>query len=130
MKGSRPILTLFLTLTSACASQSQWRPTVDTYGSSRAQYVTRDEHECRQLAMQASGSSTEQTARGAVVGGLLGAAAGAAIGAAVGSPGKGAAIGAAAGGVGGGATRGVQSNQAFQSAFKQCMRNRGHTVVG
>jgi len=30
----------------------------------------------------------------------------------------------------GGAVRGVQSNQAFQRAFTQCMRNRGHTVLG
>jgi len=119
-----------LTLTSACVSQTQWRPTVDTYGSSRAQYVTRDEWECRQLAMQASGSSTEQAATGALFGGLLGAAGGAAIGAAAGSPGRGAAIGAAAGGIGTGVVRGVQSNQSFQRVFTQCMRNRGHTVLG
>src|SRR5215468_10778061 len=110
-----------LTLTSACVSQTQWRPTVDTYGSSRAQYVTRDEWECRQLAMQASGSSTEQAATGALFGGLLGAAGGAAIGAAAGSPGRGAAIGAAAGGIGTGVVRGVQSNQSFQRVFTQCM---------
>jgi outer membrane lipoprotein SlyB len=122
-------LGLCLTLC-GCVSQSQWTPTVDTYGSSRAQFVTRDQQECRELAMQVSGSSTGQAARGAVGGGLLGAAAGAAIGAAAGSAGRGAAIGAAAGGIGGGAVRGVQSNQAFQNAFNQCMRNRGHTVLG
>jgi outer membrane lipoprotein SlyB len=115
---------------SACVSQSQWTPTVDTFGNSRAQYVTRDQQECRQLAMQVSGSSTGQAARGAVAGGLLGAAGGAAIGAATGSAGRGAAIGAAAGGIGTGAVRGVQSNQAFQRAFAQCMRNRGHNVLG
>ena len=131
MKGSKLIFTACcLTMTTACVSQTQWRPTVDTYGSSRAQFVTRDEQECRQLAMQASGSSTEQAVGGAVVGGLLGAAAGAAIGAAAGSPGRGAAIGAAAGGIGTGTVRGVQSNQNFQRAFTQCMRNRGHTVIG
>lgn len=124
-------LGLCMATLSACVSQSQWRPTVDTYGSSRAQFVSRDEQECRQLAMQTSGSSTEQAARGAVMGGLLGAAGGAALGAAVGGgAGRGAAIGAAAGGIGTGAVRGVQSNQAFQRAFTQCMRNRGHTVLG
>src|SRR4029453_14175309 len=71
-------LGLSLMTLSACVSQSQWTPTVDTYGSSRAQYVTRDQQECRQLAMQTSGSSTGQAAQGAVVGGLLGAAGGAA----------------------------------------------------
>lgn len=116
---------------SACVSQSHWTPTVDTYGNSRAQYVTRDQQECRELAMQSSGgSSTGQAAQGAVVGGLLGAAAGAAIGAAAGGgAGRGAAVGAAAGGIGTGAVRGVQSNQAFQRAFNQCMRNRGHNVL-
>ena len=123
-------LVLCLASLSACVSQSQWTPTVDTYGSSRAQYVTRDMEECRQLAMNVSGSSTGQAARGAVGGGLLGAAAGAAIGAAAGSPGRGAAIGAATGGIAGGAVRGVQSNAAFQRAYQQCMRNRGHTVLG
>ncbi len=129
---TRSVLTLglFLTTLSACVSQSQWRPTVDTYGSSRAQFVSRDEAECRNLAMQSSGSTTGETARGAVGGGLLGAAAGAAIGAAAGNAGRGAAIGAAAGGVGGGAMRANQSNQQFQRVFNQCMRNRGHTVLG
>jgi len=122
-------LTLCLSLSSACVSQTQWTPTVDTYGSSRAQFVTRDQQECRELAMQASGSTAGQTAQGAIGGGLLGAAAGAAIGAAAGSAGRGAAIGAAAGGIGGGAVRGTQSNAAFQRAFNQCMRNRGHTVL-
>jgi outer membrane lipoprotein SlyB len=113
-----------------CVSQTQWTPTVDTYGSSRAQFVSRDQQECRQLALQASGGTTEQAARGAVTGGLLGAAAGAAIGAAAGGgAGRGAAIGAAAGGIGTGAVRGVQTNQNFQQAFNQCMRNRGHAVL-
>ena len=115
---------------SGCVSQTQWTPTVDTYGSSQAQFVTRDSSECRQLALQSSGGTTQQAARGAVGGGLLGAAAGAAIGAAAGNAGRGAAIGAATGGFGGGAARGVQSNQQFQRSFNQCMRNRGHTVLG
>ena len=123
------MLAACLSMASACVSQSQWSPTVDTFGSSRAQYVTRDQEECRQLAMRTSGSTAGQTAQGAVAGGLLGAAAGAAIGAAAGSAGRGAAIGAATGGIGTGAVRGVQSNQAFQRAFNQCMRNRGHTVL-
>jgi outer membrane lipoprotein SlyB len=123
------IVGLCAAMLSACVSQSQWTPTVDTFGSSRAQYVTRDQAECRELAMQVSGSSTGQAAQGAVAGGLLGAAAGAAIGAAAGNAGRGAAVGAAAGGIGTGAVRGVQSNQAFQRAFNQCMRNRGHNVL-
>ena len=129
MKKIALTLGLCVAALSGCVSQTTWTPTVDSYGSSRAQFVTRDQQECRQLAMQVSGSSTGQAARGAVGGGLLGAAAGAAIGAAAGSPGRGAAIGVAAGGVGGGTVRGVQSNAAFQRAFNDCMRNRGHAVL-
>jgi outer membrane lipoprotein SlyB len=114
---------------SGCVSQATWTPTVDTYGSSRAQFVNRDMQECRELAMQASGDSTRKAATGTVAGGLIGAAAGAAIGAMAGSPGMGAAAGAAAGGIGTGAVRGIRSNQRFQSVFEQCMRNRGHSVL-
>ncbi len=60
------ILGLCAATLSACVSQTQWTPTVDTYGSSRAQFVTRDQQECRQLAMQASGSTAGQTAQGAI----------------------------------------------------------------
>ena len=113
----------------AGVARAQWRPTIDTYGSSRAQFVSRDEAECRNLANQSAGSRGGQTARGAVGGGLIGAAGGAAIGAAAGNAGRGAAIGAAAGGIGGGAVRGSQSNQQFQRVFNDCMRNRGHNVL-
>ena len=122
-------LVLGLCALSACVSQSQWTPTVDTYGSSRAQFVTRDQAECRQLAMQVSGSTTGQATQGALAGGLLGAAAGAGIGAAAGSAGRGALAGGAVGALGAGTVRGMQSNAAFQRAFNQCMRNRGHQVL-
>lgn len=129
MKKVALVLGLCATALSGCVSQSTWTPTVDTYGSSRAQFVTRDQAECRQLAMQVSGSSAGQATRGAVGGGLLGAAAGAGIGAAAGSAGRGALAGGAVGALGGGAVRGMQSNAAFQRAFNQCMRNRGHQVL-
>jgi outer membrane lipoprotein SlyB len=131
MRKTTAALVLSVLTLPACVSQTQWRPTVDTFGSSRAQYVTRDEQECRQLATQSSGSSAGQAVQGAATGGLLGAAAGAAIGAAAGGgAGRGAAIGAAAAGLGAGTARGLGSNQQFQRVFTQCMRNRGHTVLG
>ena len=106
-----------------------WTPVIDTYGSSRAQYVDRDLRECRGLAQQAGGDSTGQGVRGAMRGGLVGAAGGAAVGAALGNAGRGAAVGAAAGGI----TRGVggasQSNSNFEQAFSNCMRQRGHAVL-
>ena len=107
-----------------------WTPTVDTYGSSRAQYVSRDLEQCRNLANQASGDSVGQGARGAVRGGLVGAAGGAALGAALGNAGRGAAVGAVAGGVTRGVSSSNQSDAAFRQAYVNCMRQRGHTVIG
>ena len=112
------------------AAHAQWQPTIDTYGSSRAQYVTRDMEQCRALAQGAQGgSAAQQGVRGAVTGGLVGAAGGAAIGAALGNAGRGAAVGAAAGGIGRGVGQASQSEQAFRRAFSNCMRQRGHRVL-
>lgn len=112
-----------------CAEYGGYAPTVDTYNDRNAQYLTSDMQDCKALAKQASGGAVKETATGAVVGGLVGAAAGAAMGAAVGNPGGGAALGAAAGGVGGGAYKGLSSDEAYKSAYKTCMRKRGHNVI-
>ena len=119
-------------LAGGCATPTQqtWTPTVDTYGNSRAQYLSRDTEECRTLAQRAAGSPTDQAMRGAVGGGLVGAAGGAAIGAVLGNPGRGAALGAAALGIGAGASRVSQSNTTFQQACMRCMQQRGHNVLG
>ncbi|MGH7787751.1 MAG: hypothetical protein ACRERC_12835 [Candidatus Binatia bacterium] len=116
-------------LLAGCVTQQPWTPTVDTFGSSQAQYVSRDTEQCRQLAFQVSGSAPNQAARGAVTGGLVGAAGGAALGAALGNAGRGAAVGAAAGGVGLGAARASQAENNFRQAYVNCMRQRGHNVV-
>lgn len=121
-------LTSFLIL-SGCATQSGWTPTVDPYNDPNRANIERDQIECRQLALQASGSTVGETAKGAVIGGAVGAAAGAAIGAAVGSPGTGAMVGAAAGGIGGGAKQGFGSEDQYKQSFINCMRNRGHNVI-
>jgi hypothetical protein len=73
-------------------TQQAWTPTVDTYGNSRAQYLSVDTIERSALAQRAAGSPTDQAMRGAVGGGLVGAAGGAAIGAVLGNPGRGAAL--------------------------------------
>lgn len=122
-----------ISLLASCATtpQSQWTPTVDTYGSSRAQYLSRDLNECRGLAMQVSGDSSEQAIRGGVQTGLLGAAGGAAIGGILGGgAGSGAAAGGAIGALAGGAAQGSQSEAQFRRAFNDCMRRRGHNVIG
>lgn len=118
-----------LLVLASCESKSQWSPTVDTYGNSRAQYLSQDIEECRALARSASGDTTEQTVRGAGFGAMAGAAGGAIIGAMVGRPGRGAALGAAAGAAGGGAYMGTQTEQQFKQAFSNCMRERGHNVI-
>ncbi len=123
-----PLLVGILLL-AGCTSQSQWSPTVDTYGNSRAQYLSRDMEECRALARSSSGGTGERAAHGAGVGALAGAAGGALIGAILGNPGRGAALGAVAGGVGGGAVGASRTEQQFKQAFSNCMRSRGHNVI-
>ena len=118
----------------ATTSQTTWTPTVDTYGNSRAQYVSRDTEECRSLAMRASGSTSEQATQSAVSRGLVGAATGAAVGAVVNRDSwrgarSGAAIGAAAGALSGGYGTAARTDAQFRRAFENCMRNRGHTVI-
>ena len=133
----RPLLALpaALALLTGCATTSQttWTPTVDTYGNSRAQYLTRDTEECRALATRASGSIGERQTEGAVSTGLLGAAGGAAIGGILGgsrsSLARGAAVGAVTGAIAGGASSGQQAEQEFQRAFRNCLRQRGHNVI-
>jgi outer membrane lipoprotein SlyB len=129
------VLSAGITLLAGCAttSQTQWTPTVDTYGNSRAQYLSRDMEECRALATRASGSTSEQAAHGAMSTGLLGAAGGAAIGGILGgsrsSLGRGAALGAVTGALAGGTSSAAQTDAAFKRAFNNCMRQRGHNVI-
>lgn len=122
-------LGLLSLLVAGCVNQHTWSPTVDPYASRNPARIEADKAECRRLAMEAAGNTTEETVKGGAVGGLVGAAAGAAIGAAAGSPGTGAAVGAATGGIGAGAVRAVQSNRRFQDAFRRCMEARGHPTL-
>lgn len=128
-KGITSLGLAFALALSGCATQTGWAPTVDPYNDPNANRISADMVECKQLALQASGGTSTEALKGGAVGGLIGAAAGAAIGAAVGSPGTGAAIGAATGGVGGAASKGYGSEENYQIAFRQCMRNRGHNVI-
>ena len=122
------LVALVLTV-AGCATMGGYQPTVDPYNDPYAGRIPRDEAECRELALSASGDTANKSAIGAVVGGLLGAASGAAIGAAAGSPGAGAAIGAATGGLGGATFEGLTAERRFKAAFQTCMRERGHNVL-
>ena len=130
MRRVSTILVLGPLIGAACAAQGGWTPTVDTFGSSRAQYLARDQAECRELALQSSGSTGGSAVRGALMGGAVGAAGGAAVGAIMGNAGRGAALGAAVGGIGTGAQQAGASDAQFQQAFRNCLRNRGHNVIG
>ncbi|MEA2078927.1 MAG: hypothetical protein U9P00_03560 [Pseudomonadota bacterium] len=127
--GHLPVFLGSLFLLSGCATQGGWSPTVDTYGDSRAEYITHDKVECQQLAQQTSGNPTEKAAVGGLAGGALGAATGAAIGAITGNAGKGAAIGGVAGGIGGGVHQASSANTQYKTAYINCMGNRGHKVI-
>ncbi|MGR8940675.1 MAG: glycine zipper family protein [Gammaproteobacteria bacterium] len=116
-------------LLTGCYSYGGWKPTVDPYNDPNAYRINQDMAECDQLARQASGGTTKETAIGAGTGALIGAAGGAVVGAFTGNPATGAAIGAAAGGFGGGAKQGFSAEEDFKRAYKNCMRNRGHRVV-
>ena len=116
-------------LLTACASQGGWQPTIDTYNDPNAGRINQDMAECQQLASQASGGTTKETAVGAGTGALLGAAGGAVIGAFAGNPGMGAAIGASSGALGGGAYQGLGAENKYKNAYNNCMSGRGHKVV-
>ncbi|MFW5444015.1 MAG: glycine zipper family protein [Methylococcaceae bacterium] len=116
-------------LFSACATQSNWTPTVDPYGDQNAHRINQDYDECRQLALQASGGTAKEATTGAVVGGLIGAISGVALGAISGNPGAGAAYGAAIGGFGGGVKQGFSSEDRYKRAYSNCMRHRGHYTI-
>lgn len=99
----------------ACATQS-YTPIVD--GPRDAKFQS-DLAACRQLATQTgSGEVIENAAGGAVVGAIIGSLSG--------NMGDGAAAG---GGVG--AVRGAaQNNERQKRIISNCMRGRGHNVVG
>lgn len=114
-------------LATGCASMSGWHPVVDPRMDQHPETVQRDMVECKALAEQAS-DITKEVAMGAGVGAVTGAAGGAAVGAIAGS----AATGAAAGSllaVPAGLWEGYQANENFKRAFKNCMRQRGHSVI-
>jgi len=114
-------------LTAGCASMSGWKPIVDSRLDEHPENTQRDMVECKSLAEQAS-DITKEVAMGAGVGAVTGAAGGAAVGAVAGSAATGAAAGAILA-VPAGLWEGYQANENFKRAFKNCMRQRGHTLV-
>jgi hypothetical protein len=109
-----PLLAL-LTLCAACASQ---KPIIDPAGVDMDQY-DRDLADCEQVATQVDTGGT------AVKSAAAGAAVGAALGAVWGDVGSSAAGGAVSGGAGGL----LSADEEKARVIKNCMRNRGYTVL-
>lgn len=116
-----------LLLLSGCASVTQYKPIVDTYGDTRATFLTQDTVECEQIAKQVS-VAKDVVAYGAT-GALVGGAGGAAYGALFANP----AIGAAAGAIGSSLAAatygGFQADERYKRVFRNCLRGRGHKVL-
>jgi hypothetical protein len=132
---SIPLSVLLLT---ACAQQSGWTPTVDTYGDPNAHLLRQDMKECEQLAKRSAGDTIEKAAIGTGVGAVAGGATGAAVGAgsgiysghSVGSrAATGAIVGASVGALAGGIQQGYQSNDQYKKIYSDCLRHRGHHVL-
>lgn len=128
-KLSISIISIGVLMLSACASQTDWAPTLDTYNDPNAYRIDQDMAECKQLAARSSGGTAKETAIGAGVGAGIGAASGAVLGAIAGNAGTGAALGAVVGGVGGAGQQGFGSEAHYKNAFNNCMSSRGHHVV-
>lgn len=112
-----------------CATRN-WQPAVDAQASRNPQSISQDTYECQQIALQASGDTRQEVAKGAVAGGAIGAASGAAVGAATGgNVGTGAAVGAAIAGIGGMLKQGTENEALYRQAYRNCMLGRGHNVV-
>lgn len=119
---------VFLCL-AGCSTLSDWKPTVDLQGDPNVGNLQRDVIECESLAKQASNIVTD-TLMGTGVGGLAGGAGGAALGAVIGNPAVGAAAGAGVAGILGGLYSGVRADDNYRIAYKSCLRQRGHHVIG
>jgi outer membrane lipoprotein SlyB len=132
-------LPISVLLLSACAQNSGWAPTVDTYNNPNAHRLNQDMNECEQLARQSAGDTIEKAAIGTGAGAVIGAGTGAAIGAGTGAmregrtvkkdAGKGAMIGGALGAVTGGIQQGLESDSQYKKMYSDCLRHRGHRVL-
>lgn len=105
----------------AACSDEPYQPIVD--GPTGAQYQS-DLAACRQLSLQNEGTNSGATG-GAIIGGLIGGAE-----ADDGDELGGAVAGAVIGGLIGGAEEGSEVDEARDRIVFNCMRGRGHNVVG
>lgn len=118
LNQSRYRLILLVGLNALILSGCSTQPIVDTQGVDMAQY-NQDLQDCKAYAAQVNqGKQAGQSALfGALVGGAMGALSGHA------------GNGAAAGGVMGGASGALQGDQEKSQVLRNCLRNRGYTIL-
>lgn len=131
-----PTIILALTLASCATAPGPGpgryhlsQPIVDTDNMPEGRNYSQDLRECQQHAAKVKGAG-----RNALDSGLFGAGLGAVVGAAVGAAfgvdvGRNAALGAATGGFSGAAGGATQSVRSKALVMKQCMSNRGYSVL-
>ena len=127
-----PIVTaMILSTLVGCASVSQWQPTVNSPVGTKQSSLTQDLQECKVLASQAAGYTSEivgdtltagafSVSEGAIIGSMVGGAGGAGVL----SP-----ITAAAGSVVGFFYGAYDADKTYKRAFNSCLSQRGHYVL-
>jgi len=109
----------------SCAT---YNPVVDPGLVSNDDKYYRDRADCRSLA-EANTSTVKSTAKDAVIGGAVGTGTGALIGTIAGNTVSGLAYGAVIGGVVGAAKGLYDSNQNYETIYRNCMSGRGYNVL-
>lgn len=112
-----------------CASYGGYKPVLDPQNDPHPERVEKDFEECGKIAEEAA-DTIKDAGKGTVVGGAIGAVTGAIIGAVTGDAGSGATVGAAIGGSGGAVKGGLSADEKYKRVYRNCMINRGHTVLG
>ena len=114
----------------ACAStpNTEYRPILDTKGGVDSVKFEQDLIECQAYARQVSVAG--EAANGALEGALVGSAIGAAVGAIAGDAGTGAATGAAWGGIESAALDADKAIERQKTVVDNCLKQRGHAVLG
>lgn len=122
---------LAVIVSSVLVGCSSYQPAVlDDWQSPNHASLQQDYHDCQIQAQNASHNNAGEAAKGTAVGALGGGAVGAAAGAIGGDPAMGAAAGALVGITAGAFSSLYQNNAAFHAAYDDCMRYRGHKVLG
>lgn len=114
---------------SACASITDWTPTVDPHNDPNAANIETDLAECKTLANKVTGGGVEEGVKYGAIGAGLGAAVGAVLGSFYGDAGSGAAIGAGMAGGAGAAGGGLHGEMTYKQAYINCVAMRGHRVI-